>query len=266
MNQFTESLYIELGMIKPSLFLDHFPTYKDAIRSTHVPTILLLVASLFCRCTAIKNSSSSEVIANEKTRKITYLALGDSYTIGESVDPENNWPNQLANTLVKNHELTISTKVIAKTGWTSFELLEALDTVATDVSYNLVSLLIGVNNQYRGLSAKAFEKDFETLLQYALNKTGGDPYHIFVLSIPNYGFTPFGLANQDQITEEINQFNASCQRLCEAHNIDFYSITDITELGLKNPEWVANDGLHPSKLMYEKWVQRIENQVFEKLP
>ena len=141
---------------------------------------------------------------NKIPKGFSYLALGDSYTIGESVKESNRWPVQLYESL--NGKLSYP-KIIAKSGWTTDELLDTLDKIKIK-KYDFVSLLIGVNNQYRGKSLKKFKKDFNELLNRSITYSGGKKERVFVVSIPDWGVTPFAdNKNRNIIEREINRFN-----------------------------------------------------------
>lgn len=196
--------------------------------------------------------------AQEATQEIkTFLALGDSYTIGESVEVEMRWPMQLSQAL-KAQKSTLKPTLIAKTGWTTDELLEGINQAALDDSYDYVSLLIGVNNQYRGRSVASFEPEFTTLLKRAIalskNKTDG----VFVLSIPDWGVMPFAEGrDRKQIAHEIDAYNARIERICKAYGVRYFNITEISRQASENADLIAIDGLHPSGDMYAAWVQAI---------
>ena len=196
--------------------------------------------------------------AQEATQEIkTFLALGDSYTIGESVEVEMRWPMQLAQVL-KAQESTLRPTLIAKTGWTTDELLEGINQAELDDSYDYVSLLIGVNNQYRGRSVASFEPEFTTLLNRAIalskNKTDG----VFVLSIPDWGVMPFAEGrDRKQIAHEIDAYNASIEGICKVYGVRYFNITEVSRKASENADLIAFDGLHPSGDMYAAWVQAI---------
>jgi lysophospholipase L1-like esterase len=190
--------------------------------------------------------------------EIRYLALGDSYTIGESVKEAERYPVQLAEAL----EILPPT-IIAKTGWTTFDLQSALQTAELDTPYQLVSLLIGVNNQYQGRPLEDYEQKFEELLNQAVHYAGGDKNKVFVLSIPDYAYTPFGQGRDDpdQISIEIDSFNLVNKIITEEKGIRYFDITPISRNGLDDPQLVAADGLHPSGEMYRQWVNLILPEV-----
>lgn len=192
-----------------------------------------------------------------------YLALGDSYTIGEGVDDDGRWPVQLA-ALLRKRGITIAhPQVIARTGWTTAELSAAIDEEQAQgqlqPNYRLVSLLIGVNNEYRGASVHDYAADFARLLDRAIGFAGGHPGHVLVVSIPDWGSTPFALGSgrdRSRISREIDQFNAVAATLCKQRGATWVNITDIT----RNPasaNLLVADGLHPSGQMYRLWVDRI---------
>ncbi|HYF66679.1 MAG TPA: SGNH/GDSL hydrolase family protein [Ohtaekwangia sp.] len=188
-----------------------------------------------------------------------FLALGDSYTIGESVDETQRWPVLLTNHLKTKGIACETPTIIAKTGWRTDELKEAVLEANLSSDYDLVSLLIGVNNQYQGKSAASYEPEFEELLQLAIQLGGGQKAHVIVISIPDYGYTPFGRHNQTPISKGIDAFNDVNKRIAEKYSIVYIDITDISQEGLSDPKLIATDGLHPSGKMYQRWVDRIKN-------
>ena len=195
---------------------------------------------------------------------VRYLALGDSYTIGESVPTPGEWPNQLVDSLSNRLPDTYfhPAHIIATTGWTTTNLSMAMDAQQIDTAqFDLVSLLIGVNNQYQGLSLEAYEVEFSALLERAVNLTGGQADRVFVVSIPDYGYTPFGQGNQATISQQLAQFNASCATLTEQAGIAHYNITPISQQWPNVANWVAQDGLHPSGAQYAAWVASFAEDV-----
>lgn len=187
----------------------------------------------------------------------TYLALGDSYTIGEAVTAAERWPTVLARRLAAAGADPGEVVYVARTGWTTGELLQALDRASLAPPYDLVSLLIGVNDQYRGGTVEAFRAGFGELLRRAVSLAGGRPDRVFAVSIPDYGYTPFGRAGQPAISRAIDAFNAAAADTCRTFSVRFIPITDITRRGLEEPALVASDGLHPSGLAYRLAVDRM---------
>jgi len=199
---------------------------------------------------------SAQLILN-KGAKTTYLALGDSYTIGESVAEQERWPEQLAAWLRSQGATVEKPVIIAKTGWRTDQLAQAIAASGTPDDYHLVSLLIGVNNQYQGRTAESYIPEFTALLETAIKKAGGRKERVFVVSIPDYGFTPFGQPKQAQITEALDRYNAINERITRERGIAYFPITDLSREGLRDPELVASDKLHPSGKQYRLWVERI---------
>lgn len=204
--------------------------------------------------------------ASAQNKELKYLALGDSYTIGESVPSEERWPVLLAEGLKSKGILVSSPQIIATTGWRTDELLNAIHEEKPQHDFDLVSLLIGVNNQYQGRSIEEYEKQFEELLKTAIAIAGGDKYRVFVVSIPDYGFTPFGKDKREKISKEIDDFNLINQTIADKYHVRYFYITDISRKGLSETELVASDNLHPSGEMYKQWVNRLlKSNFFEKL-
>ncbi|HZY78790.1 MAG TPA: SGNH/GDSL hydrolase family protein [Cyclobacteriaceae bacterium] len=188
---------------------------------------------------------------------IKYLALGDSYTIGESVAENERWPVQLAEVLRKKGRNIEGPKIIATTGWRTDNLKNAINIAKLKNEYGLVSLLIGVNNQYQGKPIEQFKVEFEDLLKTSIQLAGGKKENVFVVSIPDYGYTPYGKPKQQQISKEIDEYNAIIKETTGKYGVAYYYITDISRKGLNDPGLVAEDGLHPSGKMYSEWVDLI---------
>ena len=189
-----------------------------------------------------------------------YLALGDSYTIGESVDENLRWPNQLVEQLNQKEKVFDRATIVAKTGWTTDELLEGIKNNYLKERYDFVSLLIGVNNQYRGRSQENFKAEFTVLLEKSIALAGGKKERVFVLSIPDWGVMPFAKGrNQEQIGLEIDQFNAIIKKVCVLYAVSFYDITPISRRATNQTELIASDGLHPSGKMYSLWVEKVRS-------
>ncbi|MDP3474142.1 MAG: SGNH/GDSL hydrolase family protein [Algoriphagus sp.] len=199
-------------------------------------------------------------------QNLTYLALGDSYTIGEGVPENDRYPVQLVNTLAKSGKLNFSNpQIIAKTGWTVDELeagIKAADTKSE--GYDLVTLLIGVNNQYRGRPVEDFEKEFELMLNRAITFARGNTSHVMVLSIPDWGVTPFAVnrkSDQAKVEREIDAYNSAKKAICKMYGITFIDITeDYRTIGAR-PEMVVEDLLHPSGLVYQRWMEKLLKEV-----
>lgn len=184
----------------------------------------------------------------------TYLALGDSYTIGEAVAMHENFPHQLVKKLAEEEILFDAPLIVAQTGWTTGDLMEAINQKAIKPPFDLVTLLIGVNNQYRGLDKNEYEKDFEELLKQAIVFAGGNNNHVIVLSIPDWGVTPFA-ADRDRkkISEEIDAFNLINKKISVNHLVHYVDITPGSRLADAGNPLLASDGLHPSAKEYSRW-------------
>jgi lysophospholipase L1-like esterase len=202
----------------------------------------------------------STILSNlysQNTKKIKFLALGDSYTIGESVSENERWPVQLAAAFGRKGVDVTDTQIIATTGWRTDDLKKAIEAKKPANDFDMVSLLIGVNNQYQGKTAEAYAPEFEELLKIAIHHAGGDKSKVFVVSIPDYGFTPFGKEKQENISKAIDDFNAVNKSITEKLGIKYFNITEVSRNGFSDPSLVAGDGLHPSGKMYAEWVKII---------
>lgn len=189
---------------------------------------------------------------------IRYLALGDSYTIGTGIDTVDNYPHQLSDSLSARSFFIDTTAVIATNGWTTTDLKNGIEAEDPDSSYNLVSLLIGVNNQYQGLELDLYRTEFRELLDLAITFAGGKSENVFVISIPNYGVTPFGQSrNPVIIRQELQVYDDIAREISYEYNIPFVNITPISELGAEDSSLIASDDLHPSAKMYAMWMEEI---------
>jgi len=222
--------------------------------------LLLSVVTLYGCGTGSKMQEHS----NYNSEKISYLALGDSYTIGESVAATQLWPVQLVSKLKEEGVGVKPPRIIARTGWRTDELLGAMNAQLSSEKYDLISVLIGVNNQYQGKNIRIFKNELKEILNKAIlhSKTGKE--NVFLVSIPDYGVTPFGLnSGKEGISQEIIQYNLASKEIAEEMDIAFYNITDISLEAETNTDLVAKDGLHPSGEMYRRWVERISPKVME---
>lgn len=193
--------------------------------------------------------------ANTAKMTYKYLALGDSYTIGEAVAPDERWPHVLQGRLVGDGIKMELPKIIATTGWTTDELQAAIDREKPSSNYDLVSLLIGVNNQYRGYPIAQYQKEFESLLRQAIGFAMGKADRTFVLSIPDYGVTPFAAEKSpSKIARELDEYNKIAQTICSNYQVAYVDITPGSRRATTDPSLVAEDGLHPSAKMYKEWV------------
>jgi lysophospholipase L1-like esterase len=191
--------------------------------------------------------------------KLTFLALGDSYTIGQSVPPGDRWPVQLAKKL-RGAGIDISDPVIiARTGWTTGDLLAAIDRADLKSNFNLVTLMIGVNNEFQGRSEEEYRRQFRELLKRSIALAGGKASHVIVLSIPDWTATPFG-AQYDvkRMSAEVDRFNAICREESAKTSAQYVDVTRTSREVKDNPDFVADDGLHPSGKQYAAWIKGID--------
>jgi lysophospholipase L1-like esterase len=187
---------------------------------------------------------------------IRYLALGDSYTIGESVLESERWSNQLAGLLKTSPDQDIEVTIIARTGWTTAELWQGIQAQQVSPPYDMVSLLIGVNNQYRGYDINEYREEFRFLLAKAIEYAGGNADHVFVLSIPDWGVTPFAKGRDaEKIAQEIDTFNTVNLEESQKAGVAYVNVTPISREAVNDPALIAGDGLHPSGKMYAGWAE-----------
>lgn len=224
--------------------------------------LLAIVFTFLIMSCANQKSNNPETTTEESvTTEISYLALGDSYTIGQGVAEDLRWPNQLSAALENNDVKVTQTDIIAKTGWTTTNLKNAIDT-ATLSEYNLVSLLIGVNNQYQQKPFSLYETEFIELLNTSIT-LAGNINRVFVVSIPDYGVTPFGSSSAEKIGKELDMYNAYAKAQCESRNIPFVDITEISRTLGSSEGALAPDQLHPSGSQYLEWSNAILPTVME---
>ncbi|HTI96848.1 MAG TPA: GDSL-type esterase/lipase family protein [Rudaea sp.] len=192
-----------------------------------------------------------------------FLALGDSYTIGEGVAADQNWPHQLAAALRARGVAIAEPEIVARTGWTTDELSAAMDAHAFHPPYALVTLLIGVNNQYRGRDVDNYRAEFRKLLERAIALAGGDARRVVVVSIPDWGVTRFGAeSGRDlaRIAREIDAFNAAAAAIATTLRVHYADVTAISRDRGGAADMLAADGLHPSAAMYARWTVAIAIQ------
>ncbi|NIJ54285.1 SGNH/GDSL hydrolase family protein [Dyadobacter arcticus] len=235
-----------------------FKVYGVMKASTSLLALMLLLGNC-------NNHPSPSKQGNGDKSGASYLALGDSYTIGESVPQEQRWPVLLADALNKSGKPVQSPYIIARSGWTTRDLLNAIQNYTPEKPYDMVSLLIGVNNQYRGRSLEEFRTEFHELLIKSIGYAGGEKENVFVLSIPDWGVTPYGTANRESIAKEINNFNSVAKEECKKEKILFIDITPISRTALNDPSMIASDNLHFSGKMYQLWVNEALGLVKSKI-
>ncbi|MGY6744060.1 MAG: SGNH/GDSL hydrolase family protein [Cecembia sp.] len=230
----------------------------------YIQLFTITVLSLLSSCGQNANTNNT---MSEKTH--TYLALGDSYTIGEGVEEAGRYPNQTVK-LLKDSGLSFDKPtIIATTGWTTDELQNGI--VSADIdgkTYDLVTLLIGVNNQYRGRDLENYTSEFQSLLEQAIQFAKNEANHVVVISIPDWGVTPFAderNTDKEKVAREIDLFNAANQEIAQAMGVHYIEITErYREIGAQE-EMVVADKLHPSALVYAEWAQKLSDLVIEKM-
>ena len=219
--------------------------------------IQILVPICLLACAPVSTQPDSNVNPTNSVSKYSFLALGDSYTIGESVSEYERWPVQLADRLRKDSVSIADPDIIARTGWTTAELQDAIKASGNQKTYSLVSLLIGVNNQYRGQGEDRYRTEFRELLQTSVKFAGGKPAHVFVLSIPDWGFSPFAAGrDKAKITREIDAFNAVAQDECRKAGVAYVDITPLTRSASGDNTQFAFDGLHYSGRHMQQWAEK----------
>jgi lysophospholipase L1-like esterase len=214
---------------------------------------------LYLLCICHFHYSHSQAMSS---KTYTYLALGDSYTIGEQVAARDNFPHQTVALLAKDNFSFQQPVIVAKTGWTTDELQVGIALAGLDKKYDFVSLLIGVNNQYRGRDKAEYAQQFEKLLRQSIQFAGNIPEHVFVLSIPDWGVTPFAEGrDRNQIADEIDAFNSINKDLASKYNVHYIDITPGTRQAYNDLSLLAEDQLHPSGKEYSSWAQELARAI-----
>ncbi len=225
-------------------------------------TSIFMLINLLISCSKKNDMASPGPPALDSAK--TYLALGDSYTVGESVPASKSFPQQTVDLLGQRGVTVSKPDIVAITGWTTGDLLRAVNNTSLDKEYAIVTLLIGVNNQYRGLSIDEYKTEFTALLTKAIAFAGNNANHVFVLSIPDYGVTPFASGRDTaRIAKQIDEFNAANKFIADSARVNYLDITPISRGA--DPALVAGDGLHPSALQYSKWAALLAPLVAEKI-
>ena len=224
-----------------------------------LPLALLVQLTAFFTASGCTREMAVTITTIDSTTK-SYLALGDSYTIGESVASGDRFPAQTVALLKSHGVLVADPQYIARTGWTTEDLQNAINQSTLKTKYDIVTLLIGVNDQYQGLDTGSYRTRFTQLLQKAIQLAGNQTYRVFVLSIPDYGVTPFG-GGSAKISKEIDAFNAINKQVTLAYHITYIDITPISREVPNDASLTANDGLHPSGKQYKQWAGKLEEMV-----
>ena len=224
--------------------------------------LILIVGLTFFGCNSNTDSPAGDTNTENTTAPENFklIALGDSYTIGQSVCETCRFPAQLKDSLQTYFSVldTFNLQIIARTGWTTSNLKSAIVAADLQTDFDLVTLLIGVNNQYQNKPFSLYETEFVELINTAVSLVGNTASKLIVVSIPDYAYTPFGQGrNPENISSQLELYNSFARTYCENNGIKYVNITDITQDGLNNPLLVASDNLHPSALAYTKFVERI---------
>jgi lysophospholipase L1-like esterase len=215
------------------------------------------------------DSSSSLLMNRNPSDPYRFLALGDSYTIGEAVEESARWPVQLVEKLRSDEIPMVDPVILAQTGWTTDELLMAIENSEVDsIHYDLVSLLVGVNNQYRSYPIDQYREEFELLLKTAISLADQRNANVWVFSIPDYGVTPFAAEKNldpDVIATELDAYNDMARSICDQYEVQFFDITTYSRQAAEKENLIASDGLHPSGIMYQNWVETCYAWVYQNL-
>lgn len=201
-------------------------------------------------------------------KKYTLLCLGDSYTIGEAVEEKDRFPQLTVELLHQQEQAFEQPEIIAKTGWTTDELAAAIQERNLKMNFDFVTLLIGVNNEYRGRDTANYRIEFASLLQTAIHFAKENTSHVFVISIPDWGVTPFGQRDargEEAIEREIDLFNAINRDETRKANANYLDITLLSRQAKSNASYTAPDGLHPSGQMYKEWAVKLAKEIVKQL-
>ena len=239
-------------------------------------TILFLTIILFLSCSDenhLNDNNQNELISNNQevlidisdntnqslteSNNLSFLALGDSYTIGESVSQDQRWPNQMIDIALNQDVLFDQPNIIAKTGWRTEQLIDTLNKINFIKKFDYVSLMIGVNNQYSLKPIDTFRLDLIKLLDMSIGYSIKRD-NVVLISIPDWGVTPFGEEyDRNRIKEEIDEFNSVIKDIANTNNILYVDVTEISRRALIEKDLIANDSLHPSGKMYKEWAEKI---------
>lgn len=239
--------FISLSILpkRQGTLLFGFQKYKNAALC-----LLALVLGVACHTPEAPVSKPAEA-----PDELHYLALGNSYTIGTAIPAQQRYPSLLLDTLREAHRYQNAyLRIIARNGWTTTDLLRGLDTSRVDSNYQLVTLLIGVNNQYQGLPLPLYRREMRLLIQRAIAHAQGQPSRVLVISIPDWSATPAGRGQRDSVAAAINRYNAINRHLSDSLGTGYAAITSLSRTATSRPALVASDSLHFSGRMHQRWL------------
>lgn len=228
------------------------------LSNKNIPLFSLAIIMMLLSC-----ASETPKSIKADQNPISFLALGDSYTIGTSVLDTEQWPVQLVDELSKQGYNVLPPRIIARNGWTTTDLKIGIQQaeLKEDTIFNIVSLLIGVNNFFRKRPLDQYKKEFIDLLLKAVDFAGGRKDHVFVLSIPDYGATPFGSNQSAEVRRTTDLWNFENKNIADSLGVTYFNVTEISRLAMDDPSLIATDQLHPSGKMYKMWVDLILSDV-----
>ena len=228
--------------------------------------LVLIAFKISSLSSSYQDRTKMEPTVKEQSQMIKILALGDSYTIGEGVKQSERWPMQLASQLRKDNLRVDTPRIIAVTGWTTTDLMSAIEKSRLEEQYDLVTLLIGVNDQFQRYSEETYASGFKKLLVKAIELAGGRPKRVIAISIPDYSVTPFGKRfGPARIRAEVDKFNEINKKIATENRVHYVNVTEISRRAAEDPTLLASDGLHPSAKMYAEWVELIAPVVISAL-
>ena len=219
-------------------------------------SLFLSILKISCLSLSYQDRTKMEPTDKEQSQMIKILALGDSYTIGEGVKQSERWPMQLASQLRKDNLKVDTPQIIAVTGWTTTDLMSAIEKSRLEEQYDLVTLLIGVNDQFQGYSEETYASGFKKLLVKAIELAGGRPNRVIAISIPDYSVTPFGKRfGPARIRAEVDKFNEINKGIATGNRVHYVNVTELSRRAADDPTLLESDCLHPSAKMYAEWVE-----------
>ena len=237
--------------------------FNTTHRFLKLSTLLFLFMGIASCSSELEEKNTSLPVEQNPTTPpdvsaVRYLAIGDSYTVGEGLEEEQSWPYQLKQKLLENGVEEVAITFIGGTGLTTIEVTRLIDVASFEEPFDIISIQIGVNNQYRGQGVEHFSSELNAMLEEIESNVYLKYAKRFAVSIPDWGATPYGKSfNRTQVALEINEYNALKKNTCQKRSIPFINITELSRANPDNTAWVVLDGLHPSESMYAAWVEMI---------